>query len=232
MKAWWNDSYRRRCTVLTLFGIMATPFVIVHGSRTFFPYVARGGYITAFAWTGLLSVYYVTLRCWFDLATDVVDWLGDDYSLKGGDITKLIASQLRTNVEPYDLVTASDVKRDWSLWQYLLKGWTFVESVPIGWIVLFAVGKTLTQSPYLDFYKGPSLVNGGGGRHDISVGGVLLGMTYVFTIFGILSIVRRNAAGVMPLPLRWLGLPNYYPGQNVYPQWVNKLAIALIKRPM
>ena len=231
---WWGSlSYRQRCTAHALCGITVTPFMVIHAHPAFAPFILRGGYVAVLAWVGLISTYYVTIRCWVDLVTDAVDVARGEYTLKGDDISEARIRLLRTKTPPYDLVSAPDVKRDWSAWQYVLTSWTLIESVPIGWIVLIAMGLTSTKSPYMDGLISANPISHACTDEIVScVIRFIHPFDYLFIISAAVSLVQRNAAGVMPLPLRWLGLPNWYPAQNVSPRWMNELMIKLIRRPM
>lgn len=228
---WRRMTYRKRCTAFALFGVGATPVVALHGYRALRSYADQGGYVAVAAWIGLISIYYVIVRAWLDLVTDAVDYARKDYTLLGGDINKPDQRSLKTF--PFDMITASDAKRNWSAWQYLLSFWTYIENTLISNVVLVAILMGITQSPYFDAGKGVYSHYYVEHRYIVWLLTSFFFMsTSVLTFAATWSMIIRNRAGVMSIPLRWLGLHNFYPGQNVFPRWLNELLVKVIGRSM
>jgi hypothetical protein len=213
---WFKLSFRQRCTAQALCSMLAgIPIVVTHLWPTFEPFVMQGGSVEVRAWIGLVAIYYVWIRSCIDLLTDCVDIIRNEYSLKGGDIRQIPLT--RSNIDPHDnRLTVSDLERDRSRWQYALIVWTAIESATVSIVVGISVLAAVMGSPYLHPDNSP----------DAWVD-FMYGLMYGC---GLYSVTGRNYAGVMPLPLRWLGLPNFYPGQIAYPHWLNKLLMKVLGR--
>lgn len=221
-------SYRKRCTLRALFSMGSAPFIFSQAKSLFDGlYISAGGSKALMGWIGLASIYYLTVRAIVDLFTDWMDWRNGRYGLVGGDVSEVCSS--RTNSPPYDTLSAPKIKRDWTPWQYALAMWWLVEFIIVCCGVLAVLSTIDSLKLYVDFCASSksalSLIS-------CSFGELVYGSSYFLIYFSISSMGRRNEAGVMPLPLRWLGLPNFHPGQNVSPRWLNEVMIKLTGRPM
>jgi len=215
---WLKIGYRQRCTIFALVAAISGMVFVPHHLRpTFESLIAKGGRAAAFAHIGFYIVYYSWGRSCIDLLTDVVDLFSNQYVVKGGDIREIPPTRVKTGPY-YDILTAPDVKRDWSTWQYALILWITIESTLI-FVLLGISGLNVGMNS-------PHLNPGGWGHPDDS----LYPIWYFMVISGMFSMLNRNGAGVMPLPMRWLGLPHFYPGQNIYPPWLNKLLMKNLGR--
>lgn len=227
---WARLSLREQLTIRSLLGVASAPFVLTACKDLFYVhYVSEGGVKAVMATIGLWSIYYLTGRSIVDVITDCVDWALGRYNLLGGDIQKI--DLRRTTEPPFDVLQHENVKRDWSAWQYTLSFLRWVEFfamcfATIGFltIVQFVVAYTTKKFSCVD---SNILVNGLCG-----LGELIFSLSYCLVYFSMSSMVGRNEAGIVPILLRWCGLPNYHSGQNIFPPWLNELMVRLLGRPM
>ena len=213
---------------MALGGVGTLPFTVIHARSVFAPYIAAGGLTTWVAWTALGAIYYVIGRTVLDLCRDFLDFLRGEYRIRGGDVSHV--SYRRQKAPPYDLLTAPDIGRDFSIWQYALIASILCEVV-IGWIALIAVLYVFWRSPYFrDSYFTP--YNSALARIFSAFPALLVDMSFLLVVLALGSIVYRRDLGLTPLIQRWLGLSDSYPGQNTSPRWLNELAILIFGRPI
>lgn len=227
---WAQLSLREQLTIRALLGTMSAPFIFTACEDLFYVhYISEGGAKAIMATIGLWSIYYLTARSIIDLVTDSIDWVLGRYTLLGGDIKKIVLR--RTKEPPYDVLQYPDVKRDWSTWQHTLAFLRWIEFFAMCFATIGVLATTkydMNHSAGIFFCKGSSdLVS-----VSCGLGEAAYSLSYYLMYFSMSSMVGRNEAGVVPVLLRWCGLPNYHPGQNIFPPWLNQLMIRLFGRPM
>ena len=214
-------SNRQRATLAALAAMFAVPFAISHGHLTFQPYIAQSGWTRVIATAALTSVYYVLARALLDLCEDCIDFFKGNYVVAGDG--KFDIDQRRRMAPPYDLLSVPGLRRDFSDWQYALIVWLFFD-ILISWISTAAVIYVELKSPYLKSCISEEPLQ--------AVLWCTWGMSLFLVVFAQFSIAYRWTVGITPLVQRFLGLPNTYPGQNIFPRWFSELLIKVIKRPM
>lgn len=226
---WERLPYRKRCTCHALLAVTSTPYVVLEGRLVFHSMVTHAWYTGMLALMGLWATYYVVARAWIDLLTDIVDVTQGAYTLKGGAVDVDETYDSRTYQYPYDKITAPDVKRDWSNWQYLLACWMVVDYL-IGYPAVFACTYASFNSPYIKAWQGAHIYHAHYRFMTVKFLFFLYDVSFVMAAVEFYSIWRRLVGGVTPISFRLLGYPMIYPGQNVLPERLNRIIIKLIGR--
>jgi hypothetical protein len=224
---WRSLTHRQRATLMSVIGLSAAPFIVGYASFAYQPFIAAGGIGAAAAWIGLLSTYYILARTVLDLLRDILDLIGGTYRTKGGEYAPIDNSRRKT--PPYDMLSIPDSERPHSVWEQTAFGVGFLELL-MAWIALIGTMYVVFKSPYLMGERPPSAV----ASRSLSLlfGWAALKISALLVVGSLGSIGYRWDAGITPLIQKVLGVQDTFPGQNLFPRWLNELSIKYLGRPM
>jgi len=221
-------AHRQRAALYAMAGLGAGPLIAIHGRQIFQSYISDGGLSAFLAWPALLAIYYVIVRAILDLCRDCLDFFRGQYCVLGDQYQRV--DRRSKLVPPYDVLTASTIRREFSTWQYTLFFWTFLEVI-VAWIGLAGALFAFFRSPYPGGPAHPFYLS----SHSESTGGLpwfIQVLSLLLVGFAAASMGLRFDLGISPLIQRFLGVPDTFPGQNTFSPSVNELFLKLTGRPM